>query len=178
MHIIKPTFDATTQYVRDPTSTLLKRNSRPPFSALNVYYRKKVVVTDPIYSDVPTFTSGAIFFKIMARNLLCVTCLEWKQPIFLNTLEDTIHQRGAMYNLLSDSKHVEIKGRVKDILRASVIENWSSEAYQQQQKSAERKYHHFTCTTNRMLERTGSPYSTWLSAIIYICYLLNHTASP
>ena len=76
MHIIKPTFDATTQYVRAPTSTLLKRNSRPPFSALNVYYRKEVVVTDTIYSDVPTFTSGATFFKIMARNLLCVTCLE------------------------------------------------------------------------------------------------------
>ena len=47
-------------------------------------------------------------------------------------MEDTIRQRGAMDKLITDSAQVEINGRVKDILRAYVIGNWSSEAAKQQ----------------------------------------------
>ena len=59
---------------------------------------------------------------------------------FSNTLEDTIQQREAMDKLLSDSAQVQIIDRVKNILRAYAIGNWSSEAYQQQQNPAKRKH--------------------------------------
>ena len=50
-------------------------------------------------------------------------CLEQKQITHINTLEDTIQQRGAMDELLSNSVQVEITGHVKDILRAYVMVN-------------------------------------------------------
>ena len=42
---------------------------------------------------------------------------------FVNTLEDTIRQRGAMDKLMTDSAQVEITGRFKYILRAYIIRN-------------------------------------------------------
>ena len=96
---------------------------------------------------------------------------------FVNTLEDTIRQCGAMDKLITDSAQVEITGRIKDILRSYVIGNWSSEASQQQQNPVERKYQHLKLTTNCMMERIDSPANTWMLAIIYVCHLLNRTAS-
>ena len=59
---------------------------------------------------------------------------------FVNTFEDVIRQRVTMDRLISDSAQVETRGRAKDILRAYVIGNWQSEANQQHQNLAERKY--------------------------------------
>ena len=86
-----------------------------------------------------------------------------------NTFEDTIRQRGAMDKLLSDSAEVEITGCVKDILCVYIIGNWSSEIYQQQQKSTERKYQNVKRTTKIILERTSSPDNIWLLTIMYVC---------
>ena len=68
-------------------------------------------------------------------------------------------------------------GRAKDIFRAYVIENWSSETHQQQQNYAERKYQHVKNTANRMMEMYGLPGFSWLLALLYACFLLNNTAS-
>ena len=46
---------------------------------------------------------------------------------FVNTFEDVIRKRGAMNKLLSNSAQVEISARVKDILRALIIDDWQSE---------------------------------------------------
>ena len=96
---------------------------------------------------------------------------------FVNTFEDIIRQRGAMDRLISDSAQVETQGRAKDILRAYVIGNWQSEANQQHQNPAERKYQHLKSTTNRLLERSGSPANTWFLCFVYVCFLLNRIAS-
>ena len=69
-----------------------------------------------------------------------------------------------MDKLLSDSPQVEIKGRVKDIILDYVIGN-----------CAVRKYQHVKRTTNRMIERNGSPANTWMLDIVYVCCILNHT---
>ena len=96
---------------------------------------------------------------------------------FVNTLEDIIRRRGAMDRLTSDQAAVETSKRAKDILRAYVIGDWQSEAHQQHQNYAERRYQHAKNTTNQLMERTGSPAYTWLLALLYVVYLLNHTAS-
>ena len=62
-----------------------------------------------------------------------------------------------MDKIITDSAQVEITRRVKDILRDYVIGNWSSKAAQKQHNPAERKYKYVKRTTNRMMERTGSP---------------------
>ena len=96
---------------------------------------------------------------------------------FVNTFEDMIHNRGAMDQLITDSARVETMGKAKDIFRAYVIGNWSSEPHRRQQNYAERKYQHVKGTVNRMMERSASPCYTWLLALLYVCFLLNHTAS-
>ena len=96
---------------------------------------------------------------------------------FVNTLEDSIQQHGVIDKLRNDSAQVEITSQVKDILRTYAIDNWISESGEQKQKPAERKYQQVKHTTNHMMERTGSSANTWLLAIIYVCYLIFHTAS-
>ena len=55
---------------------------------------------------------------------------------FVNTLEDVMRKRGAMDKLISDSTAVETSDRVKDILRALIINDWQSEANCQHQNFA------------------------------------------
>ena len=71
-----------------------------------------------------------------------------------NTLEDTIWKRGTVDKIISDSSQVEITGCVKDLFRAYIAGNWSSEPHQQQQNLAKRKHQHMECTTNCMVGRT------------------------
>ena len=56
-----------------------------------------------------------------------------------------------------------------------MIPNWQSEPYHQHQNPAERRYRTIKETTNRIMDRTGTPAFLWLEALKYMCYLLNHT---
>ena len=96
---------------------------------------------------------------------------------FVNTLEDNIRKRGAMDKLVSDRAQVEISKRALDILRAMVIEDWQSEPHYQHQNFAERRYNTVKTSVNKLLDRTGAPAYTWLLALIYVCFVLNHTAT-
>ena len=89
--------------------------------------------TGTIYSDTPAAASGAIQaqFYCSQESLVCDVFGMKIDKKFINTLEDTIQQHGSMDKLLSGSAHIEITGRVKDILRAYVIGNWSSKSGQQ-----------------------------------------------
>ena len=43
---------------------------------------------------------------------------------FVNSLEETIRQRGSMETLTPDSAQSEIRTKVKDILRDLIIDYW------------------------------------------------------
>ena len=81
-------------------------------------------------------------------------------------MKDTIRQRGAIDKLITDSAQDKVTRRFKDVLRDYVIGNWSSDAAQQQQNPAERKYQHVNHTTNCMMERTCSPANTCMLLIV------------
>ena len=176
---IERTFKATTQYIRIPMSTHLTRHFKSPFPALNVNRRQEAVATDTVYADVPAIDCGhtQAQFYCGIDSLVCDAYGMKTDKQFVNTFEDIIRQRGAMDKLISDGAKVETTGKAQDIFRAYVIGNWHSEAYQQQQNFAERKYQQVKNTTNRLLERAGSPAYTWLLALLYVCFLLNHTAN-
>jgi hypothetical protein len=95
---------------------------------------------------------------------------------FVNTLSDQIRERGAPDKLLSDSAQVETGQRVLEILRAYVIGAWQSEPLQQQQNPAERHYQTAKRMMNTCMDRTNSPAYTWLLALLYVYFLLNHLA--
>ena len=179
LNAIKRTFAATTQYVRIPMSTHLTRHFKSPFPALNIHRRQEAVATDTVYSDTPAIDCGdtEAQFYCGVDSLVCDAYGMKTDKQFVNTFEDIIRQRGAMDKLISDGAKVETSGRAKDIFRAYVIGNWHSEAYQQQQNYAERKYQQVKTVTNRIMERAGSPAYTWLLALLYVCFLLNHVAT-
>jgi hypothetical protein len=55
-------------------------------------------------------------------------------------------------------------------LQNPCIVNWQSEPHQQHQNPAERRYQ----TIKNCTIRTGAPANTWLLALQYVCFLLNH----
>jgi hypothetical protein len=70
--IIQKTFEHTNQYMRLPTGTfLLKKASRSPHPALNIYRHNEDVASDIVYSDVlATFdssTTAIIFFGTSSK---------------------------------------------------------------------------------------------------------------
>jgi hypothetical protein len=66
---------------------------------------------------------------------------------------------------------------VQDVLRTFAIGDWQSAPYQQHQNPAERRYQDVKRMANTCMDRTGAPAKTWLLALLYVCFLLNFTAS-
>ena len=177
--VIKKTFEITTQYARIPMSTVLKKHYRSPFPALNVHRRNEPVATDTVYSDTPAVDDGSTSAQIFVgtESLLTDVYGMKSDKQFVNTLEDNIRDRGAPTKLISDRAQVEISNKVQDILRALCIGDWQSEPKQQHQNPAERRYQTVKTMANTIMDRTGSPASTWLLCLMYVCFILNFAAA-
>ena len=146
--------------------------------ALNVKRRNEDVATDTFFCDTPAIrcghTIGQLYYGLDS-HVTDVQGVKWEKQ-FVNTLLDNIRKRGAPTRLLSDSAQVEISNAVKDILRALHIGQWQSEAMQQNQNAAERRYQTIKRLANKLLEYSGAPDELWLLAMEYVCFLLNHMA--
>ena len=175
--IIEKTFNNTTQMARMPNEETLRRHFRSPNPATNVPRRNECVATDTIFSDAPAIDSGAtcsqtyIGLHTRVRDNYGMK----REAMFVNTLKDNTRNRGAPTALLSDNAQSETSQRVLDILRAYMIMNFHSEAYQQFQNYAERGIQTVKNHTNLLLDRTGAPAFLWLECVNYVCYVLNHT---
>ena len=97
---------------------------------------------------------------------------------FLRALQDNVRERGAMKQLLVDSANVECSEKVMDYLGMLVIEFWQSEPWQQHQQPSERRWQTVKRVANRLLNFTGAPPKCWLLACEYVCFVLNHCATP
>jgi hypothetical protein len=92
------------------------------------------------------------------------------------TLEDNICERCAgLSRLLSDRAQVEISACVVGIFRALHIDQWQSEPHQQHQNPCKRCYQTLKTMMNTLMDRSGSPGSTWLLCLIYVAVLLKVT---
>ncbi|GAX27530.1 hypothetical protein FisN_UnNu102, partial [Fistulifera solaris] len=175
--LVQLTLEHTTQYARLPTGTLLKRAFKSANPALNVRRRSEAVACDIVYSDTPAIDNGATSAVLFCGRDTYVTDIYGikTDKQFINTLEDNIRERGAPTRLISDHAQVEISKAVVNLLRTFCIDSWQSEPKNQQQNFAERRFQTVKTTTNRILDRTGAPASTWLLCLQYVCFLLNHT---
>jgi hypothetical protein len=178
-NVVKETFKNTTQYARMPMSTVLKKHYKLPFPALNVHRCEEALATKTVYSDVPAVDSGVTIAQLFVAltSTVCDVYPLKTEKAFVNTLQDVIRRRGAPSKLVSDRAQVEISGRVKDILRSLIIGDWQSEPHQQHQNPAERKYQDVKRIANTIMDSTGLPPQTWLFALMYVCFVLNFTAS-
>jgi hypothetical protein len=176
---MEKTLQATTQFGRNCISGSTIRNTiKSPFPACNVLRRNEPVATDTVFSDTAAVDNGSFYAQFFVGRNSCVTDVYSMraEKQFVNTLEDNIRKRGAMDTLLSDSARLEISERVKDILRALVINDWQSEPHYQHQNFAERKYRDVKAAVNWVLNSTGAPDDTWFLCLQYVCYVMNHTA--
>ena len=80
-----------------------------------------------------------------------------------------------MGRLLSDSAAVETMGRALDLMRACCIGDWQSEARQQHQNPAERRWQTAKRRANTIVDRSGSPACAWSLALTCVCLVFNHT---
>ena len=78
---------------------------------------------------------------------------------------------------LQNCAQVEISNKVLDILCVLVICDWQSEPHYQYQDFAKCHWQTIKCIANTIMDRTGSPTNTWLLALMYACFVCNHTAS-
>jgi hypothetical protein len=177
---IKRTFSVTTQFARGRVSDTLKQHWRSRFPACNVKKRNEPVATDTMFSDTQAVDSGFTAAQLfVGRHSLVADAYGLKtDKEFVNTLEDSIQERGAMDKLISDCAKAKMGSRVKDILRALIIQAWHSEPYHQNQNFAENRYNTIKAASKRALNLSGAPANTWLLALTYVCLLLNHLASP
>ena len=177
---IRRTIENTTQFGRiTPDPLPYKVRFRTPYPAANVRRRNEAVSADTVYSDTPAIDGGetaAILYFGLDSNLTTAHGIK-NDDQFVNTLEDEIRRRGAMDKLITDSSVIETSKRVKDVLRSLVISDWQSKPYHQHQNPVERRYQTVKRHVNTLMNYTGAPASTWLLALLYVCYVLNRTAS-
>ena len=128
---IRRTFAATTQnaatVVHGPKADQTLKSPNP---ALNIPRRHEGVATDSMFADVPAvdtpgYTAAQIF--VGRTSLLSDAYGMGSVNEFVNTLLDSIRERGAMDKLISDHANYEMSARVKDILRTLMIGHWKSE---------------------------------------------------
>ena len=97
---------------------------------------------------------------------------------FINTLYDNIKTRGAMDTTITDGGKYEISKKVADLLSSLFIKQYESEPYHQHQNKAEQCYGVVKRYINTLMSLTGAPAHCWLLFLVYVCALLNVTASP
>ena len=83
-----------------------------------------------------------------------------------------------MTTLITDGGRYEISKKVADLLRSLFIKQYESEPYHQHQSKAEQRYGVVKRYINTLMNLTGAPAHCWLLHMLYVCSLLNATASP
>ena len=179
--VIKNTYQVTSRFGGTiPQHDYLKKHFKSRNPVFNIPRRNEAVATDTIFSDTPAINDGSTMaqFFIGRDTLVCDAYGIKTQKQFINTLHDNIRFRGAMTTLITDGGRYEISKKVADLLRNLFIKQHESEPYHQHQNKAEQRYGVVKRYINTLMNPTGAPAHCWLLCMLYVCHLLNATASP
>ena len=179
--VIKNTYQVTSRFGGTISQhDYLKKHFKSSNPGFNIPRRNEAVATDTIFSDTPAINDGSTMsqFFIGRDTLVCAAYGIKSQKQFISTLYDNIRFRGAMTTLITDGGRYEISKKVADLLRSLFIKQHESEPYHQHQNKAEQRYGVVKRYINTLMNRTGAPAHCWLLCMLYVCHLLNATASP
>ena len=179
--VIKNTCQVTSRFGGTiPQHDYLKKHFKSRNPVFNIPRRNEAVATDTIYSDTPAINDGSTMaqFFVGRDTLVCDAYGIKSQKQFINTLYDNIRFRGAMTTLITDGGQYEISKKAADLLRNLFIKQHESEPYHQHQNKAEQRYGVVKRYINTLMNLTGAPAHCWLLCMLYVCHLLNATASP
>ena len=163
-----------------PRYDYLKKHFKSRNPVFNIHRRNEPVATDTIFSDTPAINNGSTRAQIFVGKdtLVCDAYGIKSQKQFINTLYDNIESRGAMNTIITDGGKFEISKKVADLLRSLFIKQYESEPYDQHQSKAEQCYGIVKRYINTLMNLTGAPAHCWLLCLLYVCSLLNVSASP
>ena len=179
--VIKDTYKVTSRFGGTiPQHDYLKKHFKSRNPVFNIPRRNEPVATDTIFSDTPAVNDGSTMaqFFVGRDTLVCDAYGIKSQKQFINTLYDNIRFRGAMTTLITDGGRYEISKKVADLLRSLFIKQYESEPYHQHQNKAEQRYGVVKRYINTLMNLTGAPAHCWSLCMLYVCNLLNATASP
>ena len=179
--VIKDTYKVTSRFGGTiPQHDYLKKHFKSRNPVFNIPRRNEPVATDTIFSDTPAINDGSTMaqFFVGRDTLVCDAYGIKSQKQFINTLYDNIRFRGAMTTLITDGGRYEISKKVADLLRSLFIKQYESEPYHQHQNKAEQRYGVVNRYITTLMNLTGAPAHCWLLCMLYVCNLLNATASP
>ena len=179
--VIKDTYQVTSRFGGTiPQHDYLKKHFKSRNPVFNIPRRNESVATATIFSDTPAINDGSTMaqFFVGRDTLVCDAYGIKSQKQFINTLYDNIRFRGAMTTLITDGGRYEISKKVADLLRSLFIKQYESEPYHQHQNKAEQRYGVVKRYINTLMNLTGAPAHCWLLCMLYVCNLLNATASP
>ena len=179
--VIKDTFQVTSRFGDAiPQHDYLKKHFKSRNPVFNIPRRNEPVATDTIFSDTPAINNGRTMaqFFVGRDTLVCHAYGIKSQKQFINTLYNNIRIRGAMTTLITDGGRYEISKKVSDRLRSLFIKQYESEPYHKHQNKAEQRYGAVKRYINTLMNLTGAPAHCWLLCMLYVCNLLNATASP
>ena len=179
--VIKNSYKDTSRFEGTiPQHDYLKKHFKSRNSVFNIPRRNEAVATDTIFSDTPAINDGSTMaqFFVGRDTLVCDAYGIKTQKQFVNTLYDKIRFRGAMTTLITDGGRYEISKKVADLLRRLFIKQHESEPYHQHQNKAEQRYGVVKRYINTLTNLTRAPAHCWLLCMLYVCHLLNATASP
>ena len=81
-----------------------------------------------------------------------------------------------MDTIISDNAQAQISRRVEEILNLLQIKDWTSEPYNKNLNFTERVWRDEKRKTEFALDCSNAPAFTWLLALEYVCFIMNHTA--
>ena len=179
--VIKNTYQVTSRFGGTiPQHDYLKKHFKSRNPVFNIPRRNEAVTTDTIFSDTPAINDGSTMaqFFVGRDTFVCDAYGIKTQKQFINTLYDNIRFRGAMTTLITDGGRYEISKKVADLLRSLFIKQHESEPYHQHKNKAEQRCGVVKRYINSLMNLTGAPAHCWLLCMLYVCHLLNATASP
>ena len=100
------------------------------------------MASDTVFSDTVAWGGGAICAQIfVGRQTRYIHIYGMKSDAeFVVCLNDEIRKRGAMDKIITNRAQAEVSNKVKDVIRAYMIDDWQTEPHQQQQNYSERVY--------------------------------------
>ena len=88
------------------------------------------------------------------------------------SLQDYIHDTGALIGLMCDNAKPEMYGQTRDILCMYEINDQQSKPHYQHQNPAECKIQDVKRMMNSVMDCTGTPSKWWLLAALYVLGLV------
>ena len=173
--VIQDTYKVTSRFRGTiPHHDYLKKPFKSRNPVFSIPRRNEPVATDTIFSDTPAINDGSTMAQIFVGKdtLVCDAYGIKSQKQFINTLYDNIKSRGAMNTIITDGGKYEISKKVADLLK-----QYESEPYHQHQNKGEQHYGAVKRYINALMNLTGAPAHCWLLCLLYVCSLLNVTAS-